>query len=54
MALNFDGMQKERNLIWQSIESVSKPRMLSGFGDPRSLTIPDPIHSELENCLAFN
>lgn len=23
--------------------------MLSGFGDPSSLTIPDPVHSELEN-----
>jgi hypothetical protein len=25
--------------------------MLSGFGDPRSLTIPDPVYSELENRL---
>jgi hypothetical protein len=30
------------------VASVSK-KLLPFFGDPRSLTIPDPVHSELEN-----
>ena len=48
MALNFewDANKAKSNLRKHGISFVEASAV---FGDPRSLTIPDPIHSALEN-----
>ena len=50
MALNFewDANKAKSNL---GKHGVSFEEASTVFGDPRSLTIPDPVHSELENRL---
>jgi uncharacterized protein len=48
MALTFewDTNKAKRNV---TKHGVSFEEASTVFGDPRSLTIPDPVHSELEN-----
>jgi uncharacterized protein len=48
MALNFewDANKAKSNL---GRHGISFEEASTVFGDPRSLTIPDPVHSELEN-----
>ena len=50
MALNFewDANKAKSNL---GKHGVSFEEASTVFGDPRSMTIPDPVHSELENRL---
>src|SRR5438874_10779864 len=53
MALTFewDTNKSRRNLVKHG---VSFEESSTVFGDPRSLTIPDPVHSRLEERLGFN
>src|SRR5205814_8777166 len=53
MALTFewDTNKARRNLVKHG---VSFEESSTVFGDPRSLTIPDPVHSRLEERLGFN
>ena len=53
MALNFEWhANKAKSNLGK--HGISFEEASTIFGDPRSLTIPDPLHSELENRLAFN
>ena len=53
MALNFewDANKAKSNL---GKHRISFEEASTVFGDLRSLTIPDPAHSDLENRFAFN
>jgi hypothetical protein len=42
-----------RERIWSNMASVSK-KLPTVFGDPRSLAIPDPVQSQLEERCVFN
>jgi ribonuclease toxin BrnT of type II toxin-antitoxin system len=53
MALSFewDATKSKSNL---GKHGISFEEASTIFGDRRSSTIPDPVHSEVEVCLAFN
>ncbi|MFL6597196.1 MAG: BrnT family toxin [Chthoniobacterales bacterium] len=53
MALTFEWDTNKARRNWVK-HGVSFEESSSVFGDPRSLTIPDPVHSRLEERLGFN
>ena len=51
LAFEWDRNKAKRNL---AKHEVSFEESSTVFGDQRSLTIPDSVHSELQSRLAFN
>ena len=49
MALNFEWDANKAKSNFGKAWNQFRRSFLTVFGDPRSLTIPDPAHSDLEN-----